>query len=281
MIKRFSPLDRRFLLKGLAGAAVLPLGGCDRIGASSQGQDLLQAANDASYRVQRALLGADRLAPEFAESEISKIFKPNGSIDPKDKTYRRLAQAKFATWSLPVDGLVAAPRSYTLADLKALPARTQITRHDCVEGWSCIGKWTGPRLQTLLDEVRPKPEARFVVFHCADVLDTDQTEGDGDDADDDGNTRTGGGLEAEPQKFYGSIDLDDARHPQTILAYEMNGAPLPVAHGAPLRLRLERQLGYKMSKYIMRIELVADFKKLGRGKGGYWEDLGYDWYAGV
>jgi DMSO/TMAO reductase YedYZ molybdopterin-dependent catalytic subunit len=286
MMKRFSHLDRRFVLKGLAGAATLPLAACDRIDASRSGQTLLDAANDASYRVQRMLLGADRPAPEFAETDISKVFRANGSIDPKDKVYRRMTQTKFATWALEVDGLVEAPRKYTLAQLRALPARTQITRHDCVEGWSCIGKWRGPRLETLLDEVRPKPEARYVIFHCADVLDTDQSEGDSDDADadddeDEGGARSGGGLQAQPDKFYGSIDLDDARHPQTILAYEMNGLPLPVAHGAPLRLRVERQLGYKMSKYIMRIELVANFTALGRGKGGYWEDNGYDWYAGI
>ena len=283
MIRRFSHLDRRFLLKGLAGAAAVPLAGCDRIDGSGSGQNLLEAANEASYRVQRMLIGADRPAPEFAEAEISKVFKANGSIDPKDKDYRRMAQANFATYALTVDGLVEAPRTYTLAQLRALPAQTQITRHDCVEGWSCIGKWTGPRLQTVLDEVRLKPEARYVVFHCADVLATDETMGDaGDGSDDDGEgMRSGGGLEAVPDKFYGSIDLDDARHPQTILAYDMNGVPLPVPHGAPLRLRLERQLGYKMSKYIMRIELVADLKPLGAGHGGYWEDHGYDWYAGV
>ena len=152
-----------------------------------------------------------------------------------------------------------APKTYALADLKARTARTQITRHDCVEGWSAIGQWTGAPLGPILDEVRLKPEARFIVFHCAD---------------------TSGGL--SPVPYYESIDLVDAFHPQTILAYGMNGGDLPVGHGAPIRLRVERQLGYKHAKYIMRIEAVASLSGIGQGQGGYWEDVGlYDWYAGI
>jgi DMSO/TMAO reductase YedYZ molybdopterin-dependent catalytic subunit len=146
-----------------------------------------------------------------------------------------------------------------------LPARTQITRHDCVEGWSCIGKWTGVPLSEILSRAGVRPEARFIVFHCADTLDD------------------GGGFGVDPEsiRYYESIDLIDAAHPQTILAYDMNGKPLTVPHGAPLRLRLERQLGYKMAKYITRIELVQNFADLHGGRGGYWEDRGYEWYAGI
>ena len=141
-----------------------------------------------------------------------------------------------------------------------MPSRTQITRHDCVEGWSAIGKWKGVPLAALLDRVGVKSEARYVVFHCFDTMEQ--------------------GL-AGPVKYYESLDFIDARHPQTILAYDMNDTTLPVAHGAPLRLRVERQLGYKMAKYVQRIELVDDYSRFGDGKGSYWADRGYDWYAGI
>ena len=163
-----------------------------------------------------------------------------------------------------VDGLVERPVQLSLGELRALPARTQITRHDCVEGWSCIGKWTGVPLAEILSRAGVRPEARFVVFHCADTLD------DGEFS-----------VDPESIRYYESIDLIDAVHPQTILAYDMNGKPLTVPHGAPLRLRLERQLGYKMAKYIMRIELVQSLADLHGGRGGYWEDRGYEWYAGI
>ena len=152
------------------------------------------------------------------------------------------------------------PLSLSLADLRALPSRAQITRHDCVEGWSSIAKWTGARLGPLIDQAGLKPQARYIVFHCYDTLDGPM----------DGKGR-----------YYESIDLIDAYHPQTILAYAMNDAALPVAHGAPLRLRVERQLGYKQAKYIRRIEAVADYAHLHQGGGGFWEDRGYEWYAGI
>jgi DMSO/TMAO reductase YedYZ molybdopterin-dependent catalytic subunit len=153
---------------------------------------------------------------------------------------------------------VERPASLSLAELRALPGRTQITRHDCVEGWSAIGKWKGARLAAVLDAVRPKPGARFLVFHCADPMEDDGTE-----------------------PYYESIDMEDALHPQTILAYELNDKTLPVQNGAPLRLRVERQLGYKQAKYVMRIELVENFERIRGGKGGYWEDQGYEWWAGI
>jgi DMSO/TMAO reductase YedYZ molybdopterin-dependent catalytic subunit len=264
-------LDRRLFV---AGAAGFVLTGCDRIASSPQGKTAFDAANKLSYVAQRALMSDKALAPEFAPSEISPVFRANGSIDPKAPEYKALVKEKFASWSMSVGGLVAHPRAFTLADLKAMPARTQITRHDCVEGWSCIGKWKGPQLSALLDLVGPKPEARYVVFHCYDQLGADQSEGE-TDAD------QSSALDGPAPKFYGTIDMTDAVHPQTILAYEMNDETLSVAHGAPLRLRLERQLGYKMNKYIKSIELVESYQHIGGGKGGYWEDLGYDWYAGI
>jgi DMSO/TMAO reductase YedYZ molybdopterin-dependent catalytic subunit len=163
---------------------------------------------------------------------------------------------QFAGWKLQVGGLVARPLVVSLAQLRTMPARTQITRHDCVEGWSAIGKWRGPLLGSILKAAGVRDTARFVVFTCADMM---------------------GG-----QPYYESIDLIDAFHPQTILAWAMNDAPLDVGHGAPIRLRVERQLGYKHAKYVMKIDAVASLDGIGKGKGGYWDDaIGYDWYAGI
>jgi DMSO/TMAO reductase YedYZ molybdopterin-dependent catalytic subunit len=256
--------DRRRLLAALASIGGLSLSGCDRLSSAPRFRSVLDAANGLTYRAQRFILGADRLAPEYTEAEITTDFKPNGSTDPQDDDYLDLADKNFADWRLEIGGLVEHPFSLSLAELKALPSRTQITRHDCVEGWSCIAKWTGAPLSEILARAVVKPQARYVVFHCADTL-------------------SDGSLATDPEsiRYYESIDLIDAAHPQTILAYDMNGKTLDVAHGAPLRLRVERQLGYKMAKYVMRIELVRSFAGLHGGRGGYWEDRGYEWYAGI
>lgn len=254
--KGMSATRRGWLTALLAGGAVA---GCDKVTTAPETSRKLLVAekwNKATHRLLMA--GRTALAPEYQEKDISKLFRANGSISPGDAEYRAFLKGKFADWRLVVDGLVENPLSLSLADLRAAPSRTQITRHDCVEGWSSIGKWKGAKLSALLDRAKLKPEAKFLVFHCMDS------------------------LEAGPfGQYYESIDLVDARHPQSILAYEMNGAPLPVGHGAPLRLRVERQLGYKQAKYIKRIEAVADFGQLHGGKGGYWEDRGYEWYAGI
>jgi DMSO/TMAO reductase YedYZ molybdopterin-dependent catalytic subunit len=256
---------RRDLLKGLAAVGGLVLSGCDRLASQPRFRSVLDAANSLTYKMQRLLIGAHRLAREYREADISPAFRANGSTDPQDEEYRNLVGNHFADWRLKVDGLVERELSLSLEELRALPARTQITRHDCVEGWSCIGKWTGVPLAEILSRAGVRPEARFVVFHCADTLD------DGGEV----------GVDPESIRYYESIDLIDAGHAQTILAYDMNGKPLTVPHGAPLRLRLERQLGYKMAKYIMRIELVQSLADLHGGRGGYWEDRGYEWYAGI
>jgi len=198
------------------------------------------------------------MAQEFSEADLSPRFRSNGTSMPENPQYLALARNGFADYRLEVGGLVEKPASLSLAELRALPSRTQITRHDCVEGWSAIGKWKGVRLAALLETVRPKPEARFVVFYCADPMEP-------------------GG--ASP--YYESIDMDDAFHPQTILAYDLNDTALPIPNGAPIRLRVERQLGYKHAKYVMRIELVQSFDRIAGGKGGYWEDQGYEWWAGI
>lgn len=255
---------RRFLTAAGVTVSALPLAGCDALdglmGTGSSVRGLLASANSLTYRAQRLLVPADRLAPEFAESEIRQGQRPNGSTDPGDATYLALKQEDFAGYRLHVSGLVERPLNLTLEELRNMPSRTQVTRHDCVEGWSCIAKWSGVALARVLDEARVKAEARYVVFHCFDSMPL--------------------GL-AGSAAYYTSIDMVDARHPQTILAYGLNGAALPVANGAPLRVRVERQLGYKMAKYIRAIEVVADLAPFGRGRGGYWEDLGYDWYAGI
>ena len=249
--------NRRQIIKGALGSATsLLLAGCEPLSERPWILSVLGLAESLNYRVQRLIIPRNRLAPEFAESDISPYFKPNGSSDPEDEDYQALAKNGFADWALLIDGLVDRPAKLSLKELMEMPSRTQITRHDCVEGWSCIGKWKGVPLGSLLEMTGLNPRARYVVFHCADAM--------------------------EPGvKYYESIDLVDAFHPQTILAYEMNDKRLPIPHGAPLRLRVERQLGYKMAKYVMRIEAVETFAGLGQGRGGYWEDNGYDWYAGI
>jgi DMSO/TMAO reductase YedYZ molybdopterin-dependent catalytic subunit len=258
-------LHRRDLLRVLAAIGGLAVSGCDRLTSAPRFRSVLDAANSLTYKVQRLLIGAHRLAPEYSEADISPAFRGNGSTDPLDNEYIDLVGNHFADWRLKVHGLVEHELSLSLEELRALPARTQITRHDCVEGWSCIGKWTGVPLAEILSRAGVRPQARFVVLHCADTLD-------------DGGEN---GVDPESIRYYESIDLIDAAHPQTILAYDMNGEKLTIRHGAPLRLRVERQLGYKMAKYIMRIELVQSFADLHGGRGGYWEDRGYEWYAGI
>jgi DMSO/TMAO reductase YedYZ molybdopterin-dependent catalytic subunit len=247
---------RRFLV----GAGALALAGCDLNLQDTAAGKLLRSAESVTMASQRLLLGRDALAREFTEADISPEFRVNGTSMPDSDAYAALLAGGFADWKLQVDGLVARPRAFSLAELKLMPSRTQITRHDCVEGWSAIGKWTGVPLGALLKSVGVLPSARYVVFHCADELE---------------KTLDNSG------RYYESIDLVDAFHPQTILAYGMNGANLGVGHGAPLRLRVERQLGYKQAKYLMRIELVDSFQHLAGGNGGYWEDRGYEWYAGI
>ena len=245
----------------IAAAGGLVLAGCDKLSGSPTVQKILSGAEQLNLTGQRLVLTTSQpLAREYPASEISRDFKANGTVRPDSDEYRRMVLTEFTDWRLRIDGLVRKPASWSLDELRTMPSRTQITRHDCVEGWSAIGQWTGVPLSHLLQQTELMPNARYVVFRCADDLI---------------GSRDGSGL------YYESIDMVDAFHPQTIMAYEMNGKPLPVPHGAPLRLRVERQLGYKMAKYVMRIEVVEEFSKIGFGKGGFWEDRGYEWYAGI
>jgi DMSO/TMAO reductase YedYZ molybdopterin-dependent catalytic subunit len=248
-------LDRRGWLAGLGASLTgLALSGCAKLSTNPDVVKALSSAEVLNRRVQR-LLGKGALAREFTKADIAPYFKPNGTIDPPDADYQAMVANGFADWKLIVDGLVERPLALSLEELKSLPSRTQITRHDCVEGWSCIGEWTGARMGALMDMAGLQPAARHIVLYCADTL---------------------GGA-----KYYETLDLFDVHHPQTILAFAMNGAPLTVAHGAPLRLRAERYLGYKQAKYVMRLEAVESFAHIAGGKGGYWEDRGYDRYAGI
>jgi DMSO/TMAO reductase YedYZ molybdopterin-dependent catalytic subunit len=247
---------RSMLCRGSAAFAGLLLGGCDRLSSSPHFQRLLDSAEELTYRAQRFFVGRTALAREFTEADLSPVFRSNGTAMPRTAQYQSLLARGFVDWRLTVAGAVGRPLQLSLEDLRRLPARTQITRHDCVEGWSAIGKWTGVPLHVVLRLAQLRDATRYIVFYCADEL--------------------------QPgQPYYESIDLVDAFHPQTILAYGLNGQRLPVANGAPLRLRLERQLGYKHAKYLMRIEAVERLDDIRGGNGGFWEDRGYEWYAGI
>ena len=249
-------LRRLFLRLGLASMGAAVLSACDRLSHNDTFVEVLQSAQKLSYRVQKLVTGRKAMAQEFSEADIAPSFRSNGTAIPNSKRYRELANNRFADWALEVDGMVEKPIRLSLAELQAMPSRTQITRHDCVEGWSAIGKWHGVQLSRILNHAGLSTRARYIVFHCADRF--------GD------------------KPYYESIDLVDAFHPQTILAWGMNGHLLPVPNGAPLRLRVERQLGYKHAKYVQRIQAVDSLARVWGGKGGYWEDnVDYEWYAGI
>jgi len=202
-----------------------------------------------TYGTQRVLMATHSMAREFSRREISSVIPVNGE-PPESDDYQRLLAREFSAWRLTVDGLVTKPATFSLEELRRLPSRSQITHQACEEGWSFIAEWTGVPLAALLDRVWVRPEARWVVFYPFD-------------------------------EFWDSIDIDEARHPQTLLAYGMNGGDLPAGHGAPLRLRVPRQLGYKSIKYLSRITLVDSLDHVENGKGSFSPDIGYSWYAGI
>ncbi len=249
---------RRWLARVASLAGAWALAGCSKLSQTEWFPKVLGVGEKASEAAAHLITSRKSMAQEFGEADLSPQFRSNGTFNPGSAEYQALLAKGFAGYRLEVAGLVAKPASFTLAELRALPSRTQITRHDCVEGWSAIGKWKGAKLGALLGEVRLKPRARYLVFFCADPMEDDPS-----------------------SLYYESIGLEDAFHEQTLLAYELNGAALPIPNGAPIRLRVERQLGYKMAKYVMRVEAVESFSPIRGGKGGYWEDLGYQWYAGI
>jgi DMSO/TMAO reductase YedYZ molybdopterin-dependent catalytic subunit len=246
-------LPRRSLL---AGIAALGASACSKINDSEAAGSLFKAAEDGHRVLHRALAAKQGLAKEFTRDQRSPTFRGNGSVTVADPFYRDQLAKGFPDWKLEVKGLVETPLALSLAEVKALPQRSQITRHDCVEGWSAIGEWQGVQLGHLLDMAKVKKEAKFIVFRCADLY--------------------------HGQPYYESIDMVDAYHPQTIIAHMLNGEALPEKNGAPYRMRIERQLGYKQAKYVQAIEAVTSFDQIGQGGGGFWEDFaGYQWYAGV
>ena len=247
-------LSRRALIGSIAAAT---LAGCDRLATVKPARELLFSAENFHRWAQRALMDRNALATEYRPDQISPFFRPNGTANPNTDAYKALWRGGFAEWRLTVDGLVERPLSLSLAQIMAMPAREQITRHDCVEGWSAIGGWRGVPLSIILSAARLSDRARYIVFHCADMM-------------------------GVGQPYYESIDLVDALHPQTILAYALNDRALTVPNGAPLRLRVERQLGYKHAKYLLRIQAVDKLSDIYGSKGGFWVDVaGYEHYAGI
>lgn len=246
-------MKRRALL---AGIGALFVGACSKVADSKVGSSLLSAAEDWHRKAHRALSNRTALVREYAKSDLSPYFRGNGSVTVDTDEYRQHVADGFANWRLEVGGLVANPMSLSMENLRKLPQRTQITRHDCVEGWSAIGEWTGPQLSVILEAAGVSEEAKFILFRCADTL--------------------------SGHEYYESVDMVDALHPQTIVAHQLNGENLPIKNGAPLRMRIEKQLGYKHPKYLTGIEAVASLDDIGLGQGGYWEDrYGYQWYAGI
>ena len=247
-------LGRRALIGSVVSLPLLT--GCDALNESPVFRKILSMGEVMHQHSQRTLMDRGALAREFDRSDLSPTFRANGSQMVEGPSYAAHVASGFRDWRVRVGGLVRNPLSLSMADIRTLPQRRQITRHDCVEGWSAIGAWQGARLGPILAAVQLLPAARYIVFRCADRI---------------------GGV-----PYYESVDLVDALHPQTILAWQLNDRTLPVANGAPLRLRVERHLGYKHAKFIESIEAVASLNGIGAGKGGFWEDrVDYEWYAGI
>lgn len=249
-------ITRRALVGATTAGAGLMLSGCDKLGHNESFRKILFSADEVHAGLQRALSNRNSLSQEFRPDQMSPVFRANGTLNPGTPEYTAMAAEKFANWKLQVTGLVNRPLSLSLAQLQSMPARTQITRHDCVEGWTAIGKFHGPQLGAIMKLADVKSTAKYVIFHCADLY--------------------------HGKNYYESVDMFDVFHPQTILAWSMNDAPITIPHGAPIRLRAERHLGYKQAKYVMGVEAVASLDGIGLGKGGYWEDnVDYDTYGGI
>jgi len=236
--------------------SALGLGGCTSKVKDSLTQGPFHNVLTAAETWNHTIIGTRGMARLYTDADVDHDFRTNGNDTPADATYAGLARDGWRRYKLVVDGLADHPQAFSLAALRAMPLQTQITRHDCVEGWSVIGKWRGVRLADVLAAAGPKANARYAIFSCYDQ-------------DDQGS------------HYYESLDLVQAAHPQTLLALDLNDAPLDKDHGAPVRLRIPTQLGYKSAKWVHRIELAASFAAVGSGKGGYWEDQGYEWYAGI
>jgi DMSO/TMAO reductase YedYZ molybdopterin-dependent catalytic subunit len=251
------PISRRKLLKAslatAAGASGMVVAArlADRYGLIPPDyRGIYGIGETLTYASQRVLMSYHSLAREFKESQISTVPIVNGDL-PHNEVYENLLAGGFNAWRLTVDGLVDRPSSFSIEQLKSLPARTQITQLACEEGWSFIAKWTGVPLSEVLNLVGVRPQAKYVVFFTLD------------------------------KQWWDSLDMPEASHSQTLLAYGMNGSDLPEGHGAPLRLRVPRQLGYKNLKHLSRITVTDSVKDIGEGLGSVSPEIGYSWYAGI
>jgi DMSO/TMAO reductase YedYZ molybdopterin-dependent catalytic subunit len=242
-------LSRRSLIAGAAG-----IGGASLAATNASWppacRGVFGVSDALTYAAHRALLSHQPLAREFGREMITRKFPVNGTKNPPSAEYQELLAGRFAGWRLPVDGLVSRPGQLSLSFLKGLPSRTQVTQQSCEEGWSAIAEWTGAQLARVLDSVGILPQARYVVFRTVDG-------------------------------WFDSLDMADALHPQTLLAYGMNGGELPVEYGAPVRLRVERQLGYKNLKYISHVTVTDRVDNIGDGTGSGSYAAGFPWYAGI
>lgn len=251
-----SELSRRKLLVGgiAATAGVAGLGVAAKLAAKyglvpPDHGGIFGAGESLTYAAQR-LLTRHSLAREFSRSQISARPFPN-ELAPLPAEFKKLQAAKFADWRLTIEGLVERPGTYSLDQLKSYPAHSQITEVVCEEGWSYIAEWTGVRLSHVLDLVGTKPEAKFIAYFSMQ------------------------------DEWWDSMDMADALHPQTFLTYGMNGGELPVGNGGPLRMRVPRQLGYKSVKFIHKLIVTDNIKKIRNGLGSAAPDAGYAWYAGI
>lgn len=233
----------------LPTAGSLLLNGCQRYLPPTYGS-LFGMSDALTFASHRLLLRNQPLVREFSRDKITPNFPAINETNPHDDEYGRLLAGRFREWRLSIEGLVANPSELSLADLKRLPARTQVTQHNCEQGWSAIAEWTGVPLARVLEAVGIQPQARYVVFYTVDG-------------------------------WWDSVDMFDALHPQTLLAYGMNGGDLPVAHGAPVRLRVERQLGYKQLKYVSWIKVTDRLDNVEDGTGAVGASHLYSWYAGI
>lgn len=254
-------MSKLFTRRKLITTGLAAVGGATGLGAAARLADhyglippdsggIYGVGETLTYAAQRMLMFRHPLAREFSRSEISNVAPING-LPPGTDPYQRLLRGKFADWRLQVDGLVARPAAFSLAELKQFPARSQICHQACEEGWSFIAEWTGVPLSYVLNLVGVSERAKYVVYYSLD------------------------------ENWWDSIDMPDAWHPQTLLAYGMNGRELPTAHGAPLRMRVARQLGYKSVKFLSRITAVDTVKNIGDGQGSPAPAAGYSWYAGI
>ena len=246
-------MKRRLFVASSVAAA---LTACAPIGTKLNDNAGFHRFLESAERLNETFLGTRGRATLYKPSDVSPDFPVNSLDTPSDSVYAELVRGDFAAYRLIVDGLVDYPQALALSRLQHLMSVTQITRHDCVEGWSAITQWQGVRLADVLAMARPRPGARYAVFHSFD-------------------------RDANGTPYYESLSLEQAAHPQTLLALRQNGKPITADRGAPVRLTVPTQLGYKSAKWVRRIEVVASLGRIGSGMGGYWEDQGYEWYAGI